>query len=111
MTSLNSARPVMQWNERGVSVAIWKRQHEGGTFYDISISRSYKKAETWHRTSYFRGDDLTTRHRPHHACERLLGQASRLMPPGEGCPRGSPPLYNLSRKEKDHGYGLRTCQH
>jgi hypothetical protein len=38
MTSLNSARPVMQWNERGVSVAIWKRQHEGGTFYDISIT-------------------------------------------------------------------------
>ena len=30
MTSLNSARPVMQWNERGVSVAIWKRAHEGG---------------------------------------------------------------------------------
>ena len=59
MTSLNSARPVMQWNERGVSVAIWKRQHEGGTFYDISISRSYKKAETWHRTSYFREEDLT----------------------------------------------------
>jgi len=59
MTSLSSARPVMQWNERGVSVAIWKRAHEGGTFYDISISRSYKKAETWHRTSYFREDDLT----------------------------------------------------
>ena len=39
MTSLNSARPVMQWNERGVSVAIWKRTHEGDTFYDISISR------------------------------------------------------------------------
>jgi hypothetical protein len=59
MTSLNSARPVMQWNEHGVSVAIWKRMHEGGAFYDISISRSYKKAEKWHRTSYFRGDDLT----------------------------------------------------
>jgi hypothetical protein len=59
MTSLNSARPVMQWNEHGVSVAIWKRMHEGSAFYDISISRSYKKAETWHRTSYFRQDDLT----------------------------------------------------
>ena len=51
MTTLNSTRPVMQWNEHGVSVAIWKRAHEGATFYDISISRSYKKAETWHRTS------------------------------------------------------------
>ena len=59
MTSLNSPRPVMQWNARGVSVAIWKREHEGDTFYDISISRSYKKAETWHRTSYFREEDLT----------------------------------------------------
>jgi hypothetical protein len=59
MTSLNSARPVMQWNEHGVSVALWKRAHEGCTFYDISITRSYKKAETWQRTSYFRQDDLT----------------------------------------------------
>jgi hypothetical protein len=41
MTSLSTARPVMQWNERGVSVALWKREHEGATFYDISITRSY----------------------------------------------------------------------
>ena len=59
MTSLDTARPVMQWNERGVSVALWKREHEGAAFYDISITRSYKKAEKWHRTSYFREADLT----------------------------------------------------
>ena len=58
MTSLSTAHPVMQWNERGVSVALWKREHEGATFYDISITRSYKKDEKWHRTSYFREEDL-----------------------------------------------------
>ena len=31
MTSLSTAHPVMQWNERGVSVALWKREHDGAT--------------------------------------------------------------------------------
>lgn len=48
MTSLSSARPVMQWNERGVSMALWKREHDGATFYDISITRSYKKDQRAH---------------------------------------------------------------
>lgn len=58
MSSLSTPKPVMQFHDRGVSVAIWKRQHQGETFHDVSITRSYKKDERWKRTSSFRKEDL-----------------------------------------------------
>ena len=58
MTSLSKPRPVQEFRVGAVKAAIWKREHEGQTFYNVSIDRSYKQNEQWKRTSSFSKDEL-----------------------------------------------------
>jgi hypothetical protein len=35
-------KPVKEFRMGAIKAAVWKREHEGKTFYNVSISRSFK---------------------------------------------------------------------
>ena len=53
------AKPVKTFRLGANEAAVWKRETEKGTFFDVSLSRSYKKADdSWGHTGFFKRDDL-----------------------------------------------------
>ena len=61
-------KPVKEFRFGAIKVAVWKREHEGKTYYSSSISRSYRVEEQerepdddgWRETNSFDFTDLET---------------------------------------------------
>lgn len=43
-----------------IAAAIWQREGEKGTWYNVTFSRSYKDGKDWKHTDSFGRDDLLT---------------------------------------------------
>ncbi|MBI1827332.1 MAG: hypothetical protein HY287_04025 [Planctomycetes bacterium] len=39
-------KPIQTFREGAIGVSIWKRTGRNGSFYDFTLSRSYKKSDT-----------------------------------------------------------------
>ncbi len=60
-------KPHREFRFGAIKAAVWKRDHEGKTFYSTSLSRSYKTDEIegpqddgWRETNSFDFTDLET---------------------------------------------------
>jgi hypothetical protein len=51
-------QPVHELRLGSVKAAIWKNQTEGGTRFNVTVSRIYKDGEQWRSTDSFGRDDL-----------------------------------------------------
>jgi hypothetical protein len=53
--------PVARFRDQGLSVSVWERVTDKGTFYDLSFSRSYKdQAGEWHNASNCPSSEIQT---------------------------------------------------
>jgi hypothetical protein len=52
------AKPVHKIRAGALEAAIWRNDSEKGSFYSVTVSRSYKKGEEWKQADSFSGDDL-----------------------------------------------------
>ena len=54
--------PAKLIRKGALSVSIWKREHEGKTYYDATPSRAYTPddGKTWEYVNTFSTDDLAT---------------------------------------------------
>ncbi len=50
--------PVFTCRHRALKAAVWKNESESGTFYNVTLSRSYKEGETWKESQSFGYDDV-----------------------------------------------------
>ena len=50
-------KPVREFRDGAIKTAVWRREHEGKTFFSISVSRGYKVeqdgVERWEDTNSF----------------------------------------------------------
>jgi hypothetical protein len=52
-------QPVHTVRLRNVRAAVWANRNDGGTYYTVTFSRSYRDQEgNWHTTESFGRDDL-----------------------------------------------------
>jgi hypothetical protein len=52
-------QPVHAVRLRNVRAAVWANRNEGGTYYTVTLSRSYRDQEgNWHTSESFGRDDL-----------------------------------------------------
>jgi hypothetical protein len=58
VTRSKPVRPAHTLRHRSLEVAIWRNQTSHGSLFKVTITRSYKKDETWHRTQGLGYDDL-----------------------------------------------------
>ncbi|MEO1597606.1 MAG: hypothetical protein AAFR78_03550 [Planctomycetota bacterium] len=55
----NQNQPVKKINDGRITAAIWKNFGEKGTFYSVTITRSFKDEQgNWKDTDSFSGTDL-----------------------------------------------------
>jgi hypothetical protein len=53
--------PVARFRNQGLTVNVWERVTEKGTFYDVSYARSYKdQAGDWHNASNCPASEIQT---------------------------------------------------
>jgi hypothetical protein len=67
MATEQKNKPVKEFRFGAIKVAVWRREHEGKTFYSTSVSRSYKTEQKdgpdddgWRETNSFDFTDLET---------------------------------------------------
>lgn len=53
-----SNRPVQQFKQSPIEVAIWEQDGKYGKFHNCTIQRNYKKDNAWKSTTSMRFDDL-----------------------------------------------------
>lgn len=53
-------RPAHEIRLGRIKATIWANQHEGGTWYNVTISRSYKDDDEWKSSASFGRDELLT---------------------------------------------------
>ena len=41
-----------------IEAAIWQNEGSNGTFYNVTVSRSYKDGDTWKKSDSYGRDDL-----------------------------------------------------
>ena len=60
MSEENKIKPAKQFRCGAVSVSIFKREHNGETYYNATPSRAYTKDEgkTWNYSDSFSRDEL-----------------------------------------------------
>lgn len=58
---MSNQPPIARFRDQGLTVSVWERQTEKGTFYDVSFFRSYKdQADNWQNTSNCPANDIQT---------------------------------------------------
>jgi hypothetical protein len=50
--------PVFTCRHRALKAAVWKNDGESGSFYNVTLTRSYKDGETWRESGSFGYDDV-----------------------------------------------------
>jgi len=53
-----SSKPEHTVKVGGIQLALWANDTGKGTFYSVTIDKSYKDGETWKRTKSFKPQDL-----------------------------------------------------
>jgi len=53
-----SKQPVHKITFGLIHVAIWKNEGSKGTFYNVTVTRSYKDGEEWKESQSYGRDDL-----------------------------------------------------
>lgn len=53
-----SSKPEHTVKVGGIQLALWANDTGKGTFYSVTIDKSYKEGETWKRTKSFKPHDL-----------------------------------------------------
>jgi hypothetical protein len=53
-------RPVHEIRLGRIRAAIWANQNDNGTWYNVTLSRSYKDGDDWRSSSSFGRDELLT---------------------------------------------------
>jgi hypothetical protein len=53
-------RPAHEIRLGRIKAAIWANQAENGTWYNVTVSRSYKDGDEWKSSSSFGRDELLT---------------------------------------------------
>lgn len=100
----NNNRPVENFRDGAIQVAVWPRQGQNGTFYEIERTRSYKdKDDNWQKTTLISERDMLKARRledqAYEAIQRLKEQDRALKDfqrtSGEQEP--SPEPINLSK--------------
>lgn len=57
MTSSNR-KPVQQYRDGAIRAAIWENSSEKGTFYSVTITRTFKEGEKYKDSTSFSGAEL-----------------------------------------------------
>jgi len=57
MTSSNR-KPVQQYRDGSIRAAIWSNASEKGTFYSVTITRTFKEGEKYKDSASFSGTEL-----------------------------------------------------
>jgi hypothetical protein len=58
-SSVNGNKPVHTVRHRNIKATIWRNTSEqGGAFFNVTITRSYKNGDEWHDINSFGYDDL-----------------------------------------------------
>jgi hypothetical protein len=52
------AKPAHKIRSGGIEVAVWRQESEKGPWYNVTMSRSYKKDEEWKKSDSFGSDDV-----------------------------------------------------
>jgi hypothetical protein len=65
-------KPVHISGVGAIEVAVWKNDTDKGSFYSVTMSRSFKKGEEWKQADSFGQDDLLL-------LAKLLDQAHSWM--------------------------------
>ena len=52
------SKPVQKFRSGAIEVAVWSKTGEKGSFYSVTMSRSYKQGEEWKQSDSFSGDDV-----------------------------------------------------
>jgi len=50
--------PVFSCRHRALKAAVWRNETDSGSFFNVTVSRSYKEGEQWHESSSFGYDDV-----------------------------------------------------
>jgi hypothetical protein len=53
-------RPVHEIRLGRIRAAIWANQNDNGTWYNVTLSRSYKDGDDWRSSASFGRDELLT---------------------------------------------------
>jgi hypothetical protein len=56
-TMTTNAKPAHKIRSGAIEVAIWAKAGEKGSFYSVTMSRSYKQGEEWKQADGYTGDD------------------------------------------------------
>ena len=51
-------KPAHKIRSGAIEVAIWKQVGEKGTFFSVTMSRSFKQGEQWKQSDSFGQDDI-----------------------------------------------------
>ena len=51
-------KPVHKIRIGNITASIWANEGQNGTFYNVTVSRSYKDGDQWKDTNSFNRDDL-----------------------------------------------------
>lgn len=57
MTSSNR-KPIQQYRDGAIRAAIWANSSEKGTFYSVTITRTFKEGEKYKDSASFSGTEL-----------------------------------------------------
>ena len=54
----NKAQPIKTLRAGRIQAAIWENHSDKGSFYNVTVSRSYKEGDSWKSSGSFGRDDL-----------------------------------------------------
>lgn len=60
MSNETKVQPVAKFQAGAIGISVWRRDHNGQTFYTTNAQRAYTKddGKTWEHTDSFNRDDL-----------------------------------------------------
>ena len=68
-------RPLKTFRSGAVQAAIWKKEPAtGGTYFNVTLSRSYKQGDEWRNTESFDSRDLLDVRRVLTSAEQFIGE-------------------------------------
>jgi len=55
---MSKQKPVSEVRIGHIKAAIWKNETEGGTFFNVTLTRLYRDGDSWKSSDSFGRDDL-----------------------------------------------------
>ena len=86
-------QPVEKFTCSSITASIWKNEGEKGTFYNVTITRSYKTADGWKHSDFVQPERSGSGHgrpRPRESVDHGAGRdVTGLRTPSALAPRAS----------------------